>query len=263
MSSAVDRRVMFEKELVIYDNREQLEAYKMRNFQQQEVGRQNQSGSPDHRKFFRGAAMCLGLLCVLMMAGIIILSIQYVLVTTQKEQLQTRFNDLTNNNSQSQNEVKQLQGQITDMAASNRQLQDEIKKLKKKTKECPKGWSRFECSCYFKSTDKRKWSESRSFCQDRGSDLVIINRKEEQEYVANLSKTEESWIGLRTTENKTISTGFQWEWVDESPLKEMFWATAELGNATSWFAAVCCDEQGKWTRSGYNDNVYKNWICEK
>ncbi|KAF3706939.1 hypothetical protein EXN66_Car000110 [Channa argus] len=83
------------------------------------------------------------------------------------------------------------------------------------------------------------------------------------EFVTELNKNEESWIGLRTTENKTASTGFQWEWVDDSPLTETFWATAELGNATGLNVASCCDQQGKWTRSGYNDNVDKNWICEK
>ncbi|XP_067337683.1 C-type lectin domain family 4 member M-like [Channa argus] len=194
------------------------------------------------------------------MAVIIILSIQIKLEIDElnilNEQLQITLN-------QSQNEVKQLQGQITDHSVNTSQLQDEIKKLKNKTKECPEGWKRFGCSCYFKSTEKEKWSESRKFCQDRGSDLVMINSKEEQDLITGFNKNEESWIGLRTTENKTASTGYRWEWVDDSPLTETFWAPAELGNATGLNVASCCDQQGKWTRSGYKDNVYKNWICEK
>ncbi|XP_067333733.1 CD209 antigen-like protein C isoform X2 [Channa argus] len=181
------------------------------------------------------------------------------------EKRQSRFNNLSNSYNQSQ-EVKQLQVQITEILANNSREKDETKKLMMKTKECPEGWKRFGCSCYFKSTEKKTWSDSSKFCQDRGSDLVIINSKEEQDFITDFNENEESWIGLRTTENKTASTGYRWKWVDDSPLTETFWATAELGNPTNWFAAVCCDQQGKWTRSGYNKNPdtnYRNWICEK
>ena len=47
-------------------------------------------------------------------------------------------------------------------------------------KLCPEGWRRFGCSCYYKSTEKKTWSQSRRLCQERGADLVIINSKEEQ-----------------------------------------------------------------------------------
>uniref|UniRef100_A0A3B3HWU4 C-type lectin domain-containing protein n=1 Tax=Oryzias latipes TaxID=8090 RepID=A0A3B3HWU4_ORYLA len=47
-------------------------------------------------------------------------------------------------------------------------------------KRCPEGWKRFGCSCYYKSTEKRIWYNSRSFCQKNGSDLVVVNSKEEQ-----------------------------------------------------------------------------------
>ncbi|KAK2830900.1 hypothetical protein Q5P01_018831 [Channa striata] len=257
------------REVVIYDN-----ATCVRNaqndLQSQAGGPQTRHCPPVHRKSFRGAILSLGLLCLLMVAAIIYLTIHYFSFTTEKqqlsifnEQLQTRSNNLSNSHNQAEKEVKQLQDKITDVLADNIRLQDEIKKLRIKTKECPKGWTRFGCSCYFKSSEKNKWSESRSNCQEKGSDLVMINSREEQEFLADLNKNEESWIGLRTTENKQTSTGFQWEWVDESPLTEPFWATAELGNPTSWFAASCCDRQGKWTRGRYHDNPdspSKTWI---
>uniref|UniRef100_A0A3Q3N3Q5 C-type lectin domain-containing protein n=1 Tax=Mastacembelus armatus TaxID=205130 RepID=A0A3Q3N3Q5_9TELE len=47
-------------------------------------------------------------------------------------------------------------------------------------KWCPEGWTRFGCSCYFKSTEKKWWYESRTDCRNKGADLVSINSKEEQ-----------------------------------------------------------------------------------
>uniref|UniRef100_A0A3P9KTU4 C-type lectin domain-containing protein n=1 Tax=Oryzias latipes TaxID=8090 RepID=A0A3P9KTU4_ORYLA len=61
-------------------------------------------------------------------------------------------------------------------------------------KRCPDSWMRFGCSCYYKSTEKKTWNESRSFCQENGSDLVVLNSKEEQVGVFTLVPSTESWI---------------------------------------------------------------------
>ncbi|XP_050925029.1 C-type lectin domain family 4 member M isoform X2 [Lates calcarifer] len=181
-----------------------------------------------------------------------------VSVTLEKEQLQTRYNDLNNS-------YTQLQGQLSDMkdmAGKNTQLQDEVKTLKEKLKEkrCPGGWERFGCSCYFKSTEEKTWSESRTDCQSRGADLVIINSKEEQEFVSNLNVNGLSWIGL-TTKQKTGST-WEWEWVDGSLLTETFWPTRQIEDPTYRSRVACCDQQGKWTQRYYYYYA-RNWICEK
>ncbi|XP_026156703.1 CD209 antigen-like [Mastacembelus armatus] len=294
-------------------------------FQSEEGGPHSQNHPPVQRKPLRGAAVCLGVLCLLMMVGIISLSIRYVSVKLENEQLKIRINNLSSNNSllekktadmaadnsqlqeevkklkdktedvsvtleieqlkirinnlsssynQSQNDLKQLQEKIHNMAADNSQLQEEVKKLKDKTEDvsvtleieqlkirinnlsssynqsqndlkqlqekihnmaannsqlqeevkklkdktegkwCPEGWTRFGCSCYFKSTEKKRWYESRS---DKGADLVTINSKEEQEFVTKLNVKGQSWIGLWTVYSRHTST---WKWVDGSPLSE-------------------------------------------
>ncbi|XP_038580084.1 C-type lectin domain family 4 member M-like [Micropterus salmoides] len=130
-------------------------------------------------------------------------------------------------------------------------------------KRCPEGWERFGCSCYFKSNEKKTWSDSRWDCQSRGSDLVIINNVEEQEFVVELVKSMncgDSWIGLRVIqENKP--TRWEWVWVDHSLLTEKFWAAGSPHQQRNQYPAACCDQQGKWTQSIYSD--HKNWICEK
>ncbi|XP_035849100.1 asialoglycoprotein receptor 1-like isoform X1 [Sander lucioperca] len=279
---------------------------------------QSHGGGPDterhppavQRKTFRAAALCLAVLCFLMMTGIILLSVYFTLLQTRYDQLsnnnsqlqvkvsdisvnysqlqprykvlQTRYDQLSNNNSQLQSsyetlsvnhsklqdEVKQLkdrtevillQTRYDQLSNNYSQLQDEVKQLKNRTEEkcCCDGWTRFGCSCYFKSKEKKTWSGRRADCQQRGADLVIINNKEEQKFVTELNKDGESWIGLRYVGKQG---GWKWEWVDKSPLTETFWAA---GLTPDYYlnAATCCDQQGKWTQR-YSENN-KNWICEK
>uniref|UniRef100_A0A3B3C1Y9 C-type lectin domain-containing protein n=1 Tax=Oryzias melastigma TaxID=30732 RepID=A0A3B3C1Y9_ORYME len=56
-------------------------------------------------------------------------------------------------------------------------LHEEILKNAVLSKWCPETWMRFGCSCYYKSTKERTWTNSRRFCQDKGADLVSWSRK--------------------------------------------------------------------------------------
>uniref|UniRef100_A0A3P9M8L7 C-type lectin domain-containing protein n=1 Tax=Oryzias latipes TaxID=8090 RepID=A0A3P9M8L7_ORYLA len=49
-----------------------------------------------------------------------------------------------------------------------------------KGNRCPDVWMRIGCNCYYKSTEEKDWHDSRDFCKDEGSDLVVVNSKEEQ-----------------------------------------------------------------------------------
>ncbi|XP_069566487.1 CD209 antigen-like protein C isoform X2 [Brachyistius frenatus] len=152
----------------------------------------------------------------------------------------------------------QLESSYEILSKNNSQLQEEVKKLKDtiEGKSCPKGWTRFGSSCYFKSTEWKTWDESRKECRERRADLVIINNKEEQEFVRGLNWKGASWIGLQRTEQ----TGWTWTWVDGSPLTEMFWAAGSKADSY-WYYAACCNNQGEWTTEYYSGSA--NWICEK
>ncbi|XP_044027304.1 CD209 antigen-like protein C isoform X3 [Siniperca chuatsi] len=224
------------------------------------------------RKPFRAAALCLGVLCFLMITGIIFFFIQYMSVTLEKDELQTRYDRLSDS-------CSQLQGKISDMAVNNNQLQrsyetlstnhsqlrDEVKQLKDKIegKRCPEGWTRFRRSCYFKSNEKKSWPDSRSDCRNKGADLVSINNEEEQNFVKELKVNGESWIGLRKIYTQT-GGAWVWEWVDGSPLTETFWATGSPDQRWDQYqyAAAYCNQQGRWTLRNYYSDL-KNWICEK
>lgn len=45
---------------------------------------------------------------------------------------------------------------------------------------CPRGWLLFASRCYYVSSRRMSWDESRQDCQRRGSDLVVIETRLEQ-----------------------------------------------------------------------------------
>ncbi|XP_023815533.1 CD209 antigen-like protein E [Oryzias latipes] len=145
------------------------------------------------------------------------------------------------------------------MVVNINNLQMEVKELKKhpEGKLCPEGWRRFGCSCYFKSTEQKTWIDSRSFCQFVGFDLVVVNSKEEQEFVSTLNQKAESWIGLFAERS---SDKYEWKWVDGSLLTETFWDEKSSKDAKS-NNAVSLSPEGKWKQQNRGNN--KNWICEK
>ncbi|XP_045070730.1 C-type lectin domain family 4 member E-like, partial [Coregonus clupeaformis] len=101
---------------------------------------------------------------------------------------------------------------------------------------CFDGWRKFVCSCYFLSTEEKTWEESRQDCLKRGADLVIINSREEQEFVFNLSNG--VWIGL--TESVTEGT---WRWVDGTPLTTpRYWGAGQPDNGGQFSGQEDCVE---------------------
>ncbi|NXT37881.1 CLC4E protein, partial [Pelecanoides urinatrix] len=87
---------------------------------------------------------------------------------------------------------------------------------------CPKGWKRFQKSCYYLSDDQMPWSESVRNCTGMGSQLVVISTQAEQVRVFTNAYETKYYIGL------TYENG-QWRWVDQSPYEKAatFWKPGE------------------------------------
>ncbi|XP_076735432.1 CD209 antigen-like protein 2 isoform X2 [Maylandia zebra] len=198
------------------------------------------------RSWFRAFEVNLGVLYLLIVVGIMT---RYALNKSEFNKLHFKHNKLNHS-------YNELQTEHQETKRLNSQLQEEVKKLKEKIEgKCPEGWTRFGSKFYFKSTENKTWSDSRRACQDKGADLVMINSKEEQEFVSNFRGF--SWIGLRS--NQT-SGGSKWEWVDGSALTERFWAEG-WSDPDSGYRGACCDYNRKWRRSYYSYS--KPFICEK
>uniref|UniRef100_A0A673Y8N2 CD209 antigen-like protein E n=1 Tax=Salmo trutta TaxID=8032 RepID=A0A673Y8N2_SALTR len=245
------------------------------------------STEPDSsgKRPFLVAAVCLGLLCVLL-AGIIGLSVYYnraikdsedkrnnlsqscslykTNTTAERGQLQTRYNNLTE-------ERDQLQTRYNNLTEERDQLQTRYNNLTKEKghiqaklylieQHCQEGWRYFDSSLYFLSSEKKTWKESRQDCLDRGADLVIINSKEEQTFLFNLKKR--VWIGLTDSVNEGT-----WKWVDDTPLTTRYWHKPQPDNAGHTGNEDCVEiRTDQRPLEAWNDmscDSKLNWICEK
>ncbi|XP_027138869.1 CD209 antigen-like protein C isoform X2 [Larimichthys crocea] len=213
------------------------------------------SGAGDLKKSScRAAAVCLGLLCLLLLIGLISLVFLYTKSNSERDQLQTSYNNLNKERDQLQtsynnltHEQDQLQKRFDDMAKERNDLQRKFQEM---------GWVYFSGSFYYISSLKKSWQQSRDDCQQRGADLVIINSKEEQEFVSSYKR---HWIGLTD-----IETEGTWKWVDGTLLTTSFWTDGEPNND---LGREDCTEIWKFdSEKSWNDNncaQEKYWICEK
>ncbi|XP_041664374.1 C-type lectin domain family 4 member E-like [Cheilinus undulatus] len=100
---------------------------------------------------------------------------------------------------------------------------------------CEEGWEQYGRSCYYFSTIKSSWTDSRSKCQQQGGELVKIESREEQVFLDEklrdkiAGKEDKFWIGL--TDAQTEDT---WLWADGSPLDKnlSYWGEGEPDNWT-------------------------------
>ncbi|XP_055780100.1 CD209 antigen-like protein E [Salvelinus fontinalis] len=188
------------------------------------------------KRRFLAATVCLGLLCVLLLAGIIgLLLYQRNLLnnlTAERDQLQTSYNTLTK-------ERDQLQ-------TSN------------KYATCPQDWKKSCCSCYYISPDKKTWEDSRKDCQARGANLVIIDSREEQALIKAFNRR--AWFGL--TDREVEGT---WRWVDGTPLNTSYWKKGEPNDLQGEDCALV-DNTQQDPLLAWNDvpcNHTNSWICER
>ncbi|KAL6466945.1 hypothetical protein MHYP_G00247490 [Metynnis hypsauchen] len=151
----------------------------------------------------------------------------------------------------------QAKESYTSLMVERDQLQKERDELQRRlselVKELQQNWKIFQSSVYYISTEKKTWDEGRQNCRDRGADLVIINSREEQEFVENLSKSKDTGVFIGLTDREKEG---DWKWVDGSALTTAYW---DSGNKFS-DSQDCAVNRQKWFDRPCNEPYY--WICE-
>ncbi|KAM6978356.1 C-type lectin domain family 4 member E-like [Tautogolabrus adspersus] len=211
------------------------------------------------RRFYRAVVLLLGLLSVILLAGIIVLGVRSHDSSSElfatKANLTERLQDRENQLSSLTEQRDLLNANLTEMTKELQRLQC----LVNQNITCPEGWKLFRCSCYLFSTQTKIWEESRQDCRDRGADLVIVDSIEEQEFLTNNIKRR-TWIGLSDRDNEGT-----WKWTDGTPLTQAYWEPGEPNNAggKEHCGHLFPDRKKEENWNDVECDQSMLWICEK
>ncbi|XP_036372269.1 CD209 antigen-like protein A [Megalops cyprinoides] len=179
----------------------------------------------------------------------------------ERDQLETNYNIFKAERDRLETSNAILKAERDRLETSNTILKAERDSLQRSLRMgqvCPQGWNKFSFRCYYVSTEKKSWSDSRQDCRERGADLVIITSREEQEFINSLSSR--VWIGL--TDSETEGT---WKWVDGTRLTTEYWMSGEPNDADSGEDCaenlVTADKVTGWNDMPCSDK--QKWICER
>ncbi|XP_058240742.1 C-type lectin domain family 4 member F-like isoform X2 [Hemibagrus wyckioides] len=206
----------------VYVDEDNLQTQKTGSFKQSESSGLN----PAERKCYRLTSVCLLLLCFLLLTTITVLWIKFSILSREKAKLETSYDTLTIERDQLQASYNNLITERNHLQASCNTLTNERIQLLEKNDEFQKksnnfvslltdGWRYFNSHIYYISTAEKNWDESRQNCRGRGADLVIINSKEEHEFIRKQLRNSDSWIGLSDRDKEG-----EWKWVDGTPLTD-------------------------------------------
>ncbi|KAJ8377327.1 hypothetical protein AAFF_G00261120 [Aldrovandia affinis] len=164
----------------------------------------------------------------------------YDSLNTQKDQLQTDFDAVV------------VKFPVLDQYCP-------LRSQKRVCKPCPEGWEQRNSEYYYFSTVMKSWNDSRSDCLKQGADLVIIESKEEQDFIYKHTGGA-YWIGLSDSETEGT-----WLWVDGTPLQKdkAFWAR---GQPDEYYGSEDCAAAWWWQQgAGWVDgrcHVLLRSVCE-
>ncbi|KAI4891054.1 hypothetical protein NFI96_021539, partial [Prochilodus magdalenae] len=177
-------------------------------------------------------------------------------LTKERDQLQTSYTNLAKERDQLQTSYTNLTKERDLQLQNQRECQKKFSNLVRALQE---GWMFFDSSIYLVSTEKKSWSDSREYCTQRGADLVIINSREEQDFIGRLRRGEKAWIGLTDRDREGV-----WRWVNDSALTTGFWRSGEPNVETQENCVIIGDETDPvYNWADYPCSVGFVGVCEK
>ncbi|XP_026103826.1 hepatic lectin-like [Carassius auratus] len=197
----------------------------------------------------RAAVVCLVLLCVLLLTAVIALCVHIHTINTnytqERDQLLTKINSLTEDRDE-------LQTKINGLNEDRGQLLTNITIISE--------WIYYQSSFYYMSNERKSWTESRRDCLKRKADLIIINNREESDFVQNHTVKKEFWIGVTDSDVEG-----SWKWVDGSALNSELWASREPngGRVENCAVTYLTERPDLLGLIDVRCNNAYQWICEK
>ncbi|XP_038566404.1 CD209 antigen-like protein A isoform X5 [Micropterus salmoides] len=217
---------------------------------------------PDQKTNSRGrcyqqVACCLGILCVILLLGIIAVCVyKNQNLTSQNQQLESQRNNLTE-------QIRNMETNWNELNVSRAQWSIDAycpkpQNQNRQCKACQDGWLHSQSSCYGINdpdvSGQKTWEEARENCRGKISDLVVIADQTEKTFINDKSwgssGTKGYWIGLRAEDGK-------WKWVDGSDLTENSWIQQP---ATNGQCVISVQREG-WKSVSCGDR--NRWICKK
>ncbi|XP_059394590.1 C-type lectin domain family 10 member A-like [Carassius carassius] len=225
----------------------------------------------------RAAVVCLVLLCVLLLTAVIVMCVHihtnntnYTQETKQlltkianlteaREQLLTMITNLAEEKEQLLNKNINLTNEKYGLLTKNKNLVKEREQSNQEKSQLFKSLREidgqiYQSSFYFVSSETKSWAESRRYCRERGADLIIINNREEQEFIQKIAGGDGVWIGLTDSDVED-----SWKWVDGSTLTSGFWDPREPNGHRGENCALTYSPG--W--ADYPCSELFQWICEK
>ncbi|KAL2080305.1 hypothetical protein ACEWY4_024098 [Coilia grayii] len=240
-------------------------------------------------KQVRGHVLCLGLPCVILLVVVLLLlknnmqkdqlQENYINLTRERETLNMRLyqldrlkHDLTEEKSKLERrlaeldniqrnltvEKERLQSNITELDQRNKKLIEEENNIQRTLSNMR--WYSFNYTWYYISRQRKNWNDSRVDCQGKGGDLVVINSKEEQLFLAH--KAVRAWIGLTDMDEEGT-----WKWVDGTNVTTAYWGPGQPNdkgqNGSGQNCALIWDRTNR-LRTWNDEECSKTalWICE-
>ncbi|XP_031670534.1 C-type lectin domain family 4 member K-like [Oncorhynchus kisutch] len=188
-------------------------------------------------------------------------------LTKERDQLQTSSNTLTKEKYQLQTSYNTLTKERDQLQTSYNNLTEERDHLKEELNKQSCGWKKFKSSLYYLSTEKKSWTESRQDCLGRGAHLVIINSREEQEFIHEWSGCLEIYLGFHDTNTEGV-----WEWINDGTLDQSsapvttYWRNGEPNDANQGEDCAHLSKMASDPLKSWNDvpcTMNKHWMCEK
>ncbi|XP_034030115.1 C-type lectin domain family 9 member A-like [Thalassophryne amazonica] len=182
-------------------------------------------------------AVCLGILCVLLLASIAII-IYFSVVANAPN---TNISDLRGENQQLMSQQTVLQHDKDELSRQIEGLNWTMEVIlqfdnfpvtqycpERTCNQCRTGWILFQEKCYlfYEWWPWKTWEDSQKYCQENAADLVVIESLQEQEFIHNHTEYYYDmyhgyWIGLRRTSQN------YWQWVDGQNDTLGFWANRQ------------------------------------